>query len=67
MANRHEFQGITDEDRDAFFAAGLQPYGVVQPCYDYGIADRNDYAVMLARTVLSSVGCRATQKRVMPA
>ena len=34
--------------------------------YEYGISDRNDYAVMLARTVIAQVGCRATRSRVMP-
>lgn len=38
-------------------------------CADYAnaIADRNDYAIMKARTVLAMTGCRATRDRVMPA
>ena len=35
--------------------------------YDYAIADRNDYAVMVARTILAARGCRATRDRTMPA
>ena len=31
------------------------------------VADRNDAAVMLARTALAKYGCRATRDRVMPA
>lgn len=36
-----------------------------QEAYEYGIADRNDYAIMLARTTIALVGCRATRSRVM--
>jgi hypothetical protein len=35
--------------------------------YEYSIADRNDYAVMHARTAIAHYGCRATRERVMPA
>ena len=35
--------------------------------YTLAIADRNDYAIMLARTTLAKAGCRATRDRVMPA
>src|SRR5690348_11855777 len=34
--------------------------------YEYSVADRNDFAVMLARTSLAAHGCRAVRDRVMP-
>lgn len=35
--------------------------------YQLGVSDRNDYAIMLARTILADVGCKATRERAMPA
>jgi hypothetical protein len=35
--------------------------------YENAISDRNDGAIMTARTVLAATGCRATRDRVMPA
>ena len=35
--------------------------------YQYAISDRNDAAVMLARTVLAASGCKTTRNRTMPA
>ena len=37
-----------------------------QSVYEYSIADRNDFAIMKARTVLALTGCKATRDRVMP-
>ena len=62
--NRH-LRGIelTDEDHAAFFDIGMG----YDAEYAYGVADRNDAAVMLARSSLAAKGCRATRDRVMPA
>ena len=54
---------LTREDETALYVAGLGD----QHEYANGIADRNDYAIMLARTTLAAAGCRATRDRVMPA
>lgn len=53
---------LTDEDGDILCRRWDDFQNYVR-----GIADRNDYAVMLARTTLAKVGCRATRDRVMPA
>ena len=57
-------RGISLTDEDVSIFDGWVSY-IGQ--YDAAIDDRNDYAVMLARTVLTEHGCRATCKRAMPA
>ena len=61
--NRH-MRGIelTQEDADILF---FHLNG--SEAYKYAIADRNDYAIMHARTVLATVGCRATRDRAFAA
>lgn len=54
---------LTQEDQVALYVAGL---GEMHE-YANGIADRNDAAIMKARTALAQAGCRATRNRVMPA
>lgn len=54
---------LTPEDQVALYAAAL---GETHE-YANGIADRNDAAIMRARTTLAQAGCRATRNRVMPA
>lgn len=59
---RQEFYAMTDEDQYIMlFHVGAQEH------YEYSIADRNDYGVMLARTTLVLASCRATRDRAMPA
>jgi hypothetical protein len=53
---------LTREDETALYVAALGE----QHEYSNGIADRNDYGIMLARTVLAVHACRATRSRVMP-
>jgi len=55
-------RGVTLTDLDAYIN------GCMGRSEDYaaGIADRNDYAIMLARTTLAQTGCPATRNRVMP-
>ena len=55
---------LTDED-ECIFRFSLNRSNTEE--YEAGISDRNDAAIMLARTALSMAGCRATCKRVMPA
>jgi hypothetical protein len=61
--NRH-MRGIelTQEDSDILF---FHLNG--NEAYEYAIADRNDYAIMLARTTLAVAGCRATRDRAFTA
>lgn len=54
---------LTPEDETALYLAGLGE----RHEYSNGISDRNDAAIMLARTALAASGCRATRNRVMPA
>jgi hypothetical protein len=54
---------LTPEDDAALYVAALGD----RHEYSNGIADRNDYAIMLARTVLAVRGCRATRNRAMRA
>lgn len=56
----------TPEDEGVMHQFGAA-HGVGSVAYEICIADRNDYAVMLARTHLARAGCRATRNRVMPA
>ena len=53
---------LTDED----VMIALGRFSEVEG-YEHMIADRNDAAIMLARTTLSLAGCRAICKRMMPA
>ena len=55
---------LTPEDE--FIFAGLHCYSggsFNHEAYELGIADRNDYAIMVARTVLREIGCPATRRR----
>ena len=57
-------RGITLTDEDAIITASL--LGEIAD-YSYAISDRNDAAIMSARSILTHAGCRATCKNVMPA
>lgn len=54
---------LTPEDEAAFYAASLGE----RHEYSNGTADRNDAAIMRARSTLAAAGCRATRNRAMPA
>ncbi len=54
---------LTDEDEGIMWNLDCCEY----ERYKMSIADRNDSAVMLARTMLAKAGCRATRNRAMPA
>lgn len=54
---------LTPEDEVVLHVAGL---GDAHE-YANAISDRNDAAIMLARTALADRGCRATRDRAMPA
>jgi len=57
----NDYRGWTDEDvAIAYWRVGRDD------AYSNAICDRNDYAIMRARTMLAQVGCRATRDRVMP-
>ena len=62
--NRH-MRGIelTPEDEGILAFLDLSDYAR----YELSIADRNDAAIMHARTVLAMAGCRASRDRSMPA
>jgi hypothetical protein len=63
-----QYQQLTPEDQYIMDLFHCQSGGSFnREAYELHIADRNDYAVMLARTVIASVGCRATRSRCMPA
>lgn len=54
---------------ESFYSMTQEDQGIVAwlpNAYENSIADRNDAAVMLARTVLASRGCRASRDRAMP-
>lgn len=53
---------LTNEDEVAFYVAALGESHE----YSNSIADRNDAAIMQARTLLAHTGCKATRNRAMP-
>jgi hypothetical protein len=55
---------LTDEDQAIFLFHGHMS-DIEQ--YEASISDRNDYAVMVARTAIARIGCRSTRARAMPA
>lgn len=54
---------LTNEDESILWDLDCTEYDRYTMC----VTDRNDYAVMLARTTLAKAGCRAIRDRVMPA